>query len=78
MKVSMVDINKKPNQIINKVVESGESAIIMKHGKAIAEIRPIANDARRRKAIDYLVSLEPVKVSTPLEDVIAAGRKRGI
>ena len=78
MKVSMADVNKKPNQIINQVVDSGESAIILKHGKPIAEIRPLPEKAARDKAMAFLSALEPVAVSTPPEQVIEAGRRRGL
>ena len=78
MKVSMADVNKKGNMIVNQVVKSGEVAVIVKHGKPIAEIRPLTSDKTRDKAIDYLFQLEPVKVSKPLEQVIEDGRKRGL
>ena len=78
MKVSMVDVNKKGNQIINQVVETGEPAIIMKHGKPIAEIRPLPAEDVLEQALSYLASLSPVPVSTPLEDVIRQGRKDGL
>jgi antitoxin (DNA-binding transcriptional repressor) of toxin-antitoxin stability system len=78
MKVSMADINKKGNMIINQVVQSGEIAVIVKHGKAIAEIRPLVDSKDRDRAIDYIASLEPVKVSTPLDQIIEEGRKRGL
>ncbi len=78
MKVTMADVNKKPNQIINQVVDSGEPAVILKHGKPIAEIRPLPQDAERKKAMDFLLTLEPRVVETPLEQVIKEGRKRGI
>ena len=68
MKVSMADVNKKPNQIINQVVASGEPAIILKHGKPIAEIRPLTENTGRDKAMDFLAQLEPVEV----EDTWAA------
>jgi antitoxin (DNA-binding transcriptional repressor) of toxin-antitoxin stability system len=74
----MVDVNKKSNQIINQVVESGEPAIIMKHGKPIAEIRPLPANSERDKALAFLCDLEPVAVSTPLEKVIEEGRGRGL
>jgi len=78
MKVSMADVNKKGNMIINRVVESGEIAIIVKHGKPIAEIRPLPDAGGRDRAIDYLASLEPIKVATPLDQLIEEGRKRGL
>ena len=77
MKVSMADVNKKPNMIINRVVDTGEPAIIVKHGKPIAEIRPLPGNGEQDKAIDFLSALEPVVVSMPLDQVIAEGRKRG-
>ncbi len=77
MKVSMADVNKKGNMIINQVVDTGEPAIIMKHGKPIAEIRPLPVNGERDKAIAYLSALEPVPVSTPLDQVIDDGRERG-
>ena len=78
MKVTMADVNKKANMIVNRVVETGEPATIMKHGKPIAEIRPLPAEAERDRAIAFLSVLEPVPVTKPLEDVIADGRKRGI
>ena len=78
MKVSMADVNKKPNRIINQVVDSGEPAIIHKHGKPIAEIRPLPQGTERDKAMEFLATLEPVEVSTPLESVIEQGRSRGL
>ena len=78
MKVSMADVNKKGNMIINQVVETGEIAIVVKHGKPIAEIRPILDGGGRERAIDYLGSLEPIEVSTSLDQLIEEGRKRGL
>ena len=78
MMVSMADVNRKPNQIINQVVDSGEPAIVLKHGKPIAEIRPLSENTGRDKAIAFLSALEPVAVSTPLEQVIQEGRGRGL
>lgn len=78
MKVSMADVNKKGNMIINQVVDTGEPAVIMKHGKPIAEIRPLPDNSERDEARSYLSALEPVSVSTPLDQVIAEGRGRGL
>ena len=78
MKVSMADVNKRGNTIINDVVASGEIAIVVKHGKPIAEIRPIVQDGPSVEAINYLTSLTPVKVSQSVDDVLQDGRKRGI
>jgi len=78
MEVSMADVNKRGNTIINQVVESGEVAVILKHGKPIAEIRPLKHNGNKDKAIDLLCTLEPTPVSTPLDQVIEEGRKRGL
>jgi antitoxin (DNA-binding transcriptional repressor) of toxin-antitoxin stability system len=78
MMVSMADVNRKPNRIINQVVDSGETAIVLKHGKPIAEIRPLSENTGCDKAIAFLSALEPVAVSTPLEQVIQEGRGRGL
>lgn len=78
MMVSMADVNRKPNQIINQVVDSGEPAIVLKHGRPIAEIRPLSENTGRDKAIAFLSMLEPVAVNTPLEQVIQEGRGRGL
>jgi antitoxin (DNA-binding transcriptional repressor) of toxin-antitoxin stability system len=78
VKVSMADVNKKGNTIINEVVSTGEVAIVVKHGKPIAEIRPIAQDGASAEAISYLTGLTPLKVSESVDDVLQEGRKRGI
>ena len=78
MKVSMADVNKKANTIINQVAESGEVAIIYKHGKPIAEIRPIRPDEARSSALAYLAGIEPTPVDTPIDDAIEAGRRRSL
>jgi prevent-host-death family protein len=62
MQVSMAEVNKKANQIINRVAESGETVVIVKHGRPIAEIRPIANDEVRETALSYLTSVDLVTV----------------
>ncbi len=74
----MADVNKKGNTIINEVVASGEIAIVVKHGKPIAEIRPIYQDGPSVEAISYLTGLTPVKVNQSVGDVLQEGRKRGI
>ncbi len=74
----MADVNRRPNEIIRRVVDSGESAIILKHGKPIAEIRPLPGTRERDRAIEFLSSLEPIAVGTPLEEVIEKGRIRGL
>lgn len=78
MKVSMVEMNKKANQIINQVAESGETAVILKHGEAIAEIRPVATHSDRVAALSYLRQLKPMKVKHQIEKVVEEGRQRGI
>jgi antitoxin (DNA-binding transcriptional repressor) of toxin-antitoxin stability system len=78
MKVSMADVNKRGNMIINQVVDTGEPAIIVKHGRPIAEIRPLPGSAEREQALSFLSTLEPVVVSTSLEQVVEEGRKRGL
>ena len=78
MKVSMAEINKKANLIINQVAESGEVATIMKRGKPIAEIRPIPPQDIKENALAYLIGLEPARVEQSVEKIIKAGRERGI
>lgn len=78
MKVSMAEVNRNPNQIINRVVDYGEPAIVLKHGKPIAEIRPLPNYSERDKAIAYLSALNPKEVTAPLEHAIDEGRRRGL
>ena len=76
--VSMAELNKRANAIINKVVESGESITVYKHGKAVAEISSINESKVREDAIDYFLNNPPLKVTTPIDELIAEGRKRGV
>jgi antitoxin (DNA-binding transcriptional repressor) of toxin-antitoxin stability system len=78
MKVSMAEINKKANLIINQVAESGEVAVILKHGKPIAEIRPISSENAKENALAYLTNIKPIKVKHSLARVIDTGRSRGV
>ena len=78
MKISMAEVNKKANLIINHVAESGEVAVILKHGKPIAEIRPIRSDTVVTDALAYLAKLKPIKVERSVDEVIESGRKRGV
>jgi len=78
MKISMAEVNKKANLIINQVAESGEVAVILKHGKPIAEIRPIRSDTAVTDALAYLAKLKPIKVERSVGEVIESGRKRGV
>ena len=75
MKVSMAEVNKKANLIINQVAESGEVAVIFKRGKPIAEIRPVSSDASREKALEYLSNIKPIKVGSRawIEAISATG-----
>ncbi len=78
MKVTMVEINKQANQIVRQVVDSGEPAVIMKHGKPIAEILPITDHPKRSQALDFLCSLQAVPVETTPEELLAKARNRGV
>ena len=78
MKVTMAEINKKANAIVNEVAESGEVAQIFKHGIAIAEIRPLADSSTRREALNFFRNITPTKVGQSIDSVIEAGRQRGV
>ena len=78
MKVTMVEINKQANQIVRQVVESGEPAVIMKHGKPIAEIRPLADPSERSRSLEFLCLLKPVRVNVEPEELLAEARSRGL
>ena len=75
MKVSMAEVNKKANLIINHVAESGEVAVILKHGKPIAEIRPVFCDDSKKRALAYLANIKPIKVGEPVARVIGAAHE---
>lgn len=80
MKVTMVEMNKEANSIVNHVSKTGEPAIIYKHGKAIAEIRALDDNGATERDIAYqnLLRLQPVKVNESVDEVIAKGRQRGV
>ena len=78
MKVSMAEMNKKANQIVNQVAESGEVVVILKHGKPIAEIRPVSSENSKEKALAYLANIKPIRVKKSVAQVIEAGRNRGV
>ena len=78
MRITMVDLNKKANTIINQVAETGETTIVYKHGKPIAEIRPYLDPSRANNALSFLLNLEPIPVSDSLESILEQGRQRGL
>ena len=80
MKVTMVEINKEASSIVNRVAKTGESAIIYKHGKPIAEIRALTDKNATKRDIAYrnILRLQPAKVDELITEVIAKGRRRGI
>lgn len=78
MQVTMVELNKNANSIINRVHSSGEPATIIKHGKPIARILPIIDRSSVEDALSYLTKLKPVDVQDSIESVIDKGRQRGL
>jgi prevent-host-death family protein len=78
MDVTMADLNKNVNSVINRACSSGETVTILKHGKPIATILPIADHSAVDDAVQYLKMLEPAAVSESVESVIGLGRQRGI
>lgn len=78
MQVTMVELNKNANSIINRAHSSGESVTILKHGKPIARIVPINDRSPVEEALSYLTEIEPVKVHDLVESVIDKGRQRGL
>ncbi len=78
MDVTMADLNKNVNSIINRAHLSGETVTILKHGKPIATISPIYDQSPIDDALRYLMAIEPVSVSESVESVLTLGRKRGI
>lgn len=78
MKVSMAEMNKRANGVINQVARTGESATIYKHGEPIAEIRPLLPDALRKRALARLAAGPQIPVRRRVSEVIQAGRRRGV
>ncbi len=78
MQVTMADLNKNANSIINQAHSSGEPVIVLKHGKPIARILPIQDRLPVDDALKYLVTLKPVDVRETIESVISKGRQRGL
>ena len=76
--VTMAELNKKANAIINQVAESGESVTVLKHGKPVAEIVSINENKVREDAIDYFLNNPPIEVSESIDKIIEEGRNRGI
>ena len=77
MQVSMVELNKNANSIINRAHSSGETITVLKHGKPIARILPIIDQTPVVDALNYLAALKPVDVTESIESVLEQGRKHG-
>ncbi len=78
MKVTMAELNKSVNAIINHVRAAGETVTVVKHGKPIAEIKPLQDQVAVSEALNYLAAIKPVPVTDSIQDVIAEGRQRGL
>ena len=78
MKVSMAEINKQANSIVRWVIETGQTATVLKHGRPVAEIRPLSDAPRRERALDILCAFEPVLVTLEPEVVLAGVRTRDL
>ena len=78
MQVTMAELNKNVNAIINRARSSGETVVVLKHGKPIAEISPIHSRAHVGEALRYLNAINPVTVPESIDSVIDKGRKHGI
>ena len=78
MRVTMAELNKNVNSIINRAHSSGETVTILKHGKPIARILPIDDRFSVEESLRYLNAIEPVEVPESVESVIDLGRKRGL
>jgi len=77
-KISMAELNKKANAIINQVAESGETVTIVKHGRPVAEIIPINENKVAEDALEYFLDTPPIEVDISIDSVIKEGRKRGL
>ena len=78
MRVTMAELNKKANTIVNRVAESGEAVMVYKHGKPIAEIRPYDDGSKSHQALEFLLNLEPIAVNDSIESVLEKARQRGL
>ncbi len=75
MQVSMSELNKRANSIINQVAETGETVTVIKHGKAVAEIISVNQQQVAEDAIEYFLTSIPIKVKESIGSVVALGRK---
>lgn len=78
MHVTMAELNKHANSIINQAHSSGESITVLKHGKPIAQILPLHDESQKDHALSYLTTLEATPIERSIDSVIEAGRQRGI
>lgn len=78
MRITMVELNKKANSIINQVAKTGETTVVYKRGKPIAEIRPYSDPARPNRALDFLLNLEPTIVTESPESILEQGGQHGL
>ena len=78
MQVTMGELNKNANSIINQAYSSGETVIILKHGEPIARILPINDKLAFEGALSYLTKVKPVDVQDSVDSVLQQGRQRGL
>ena len=78
MQVTMGELNKNANSIINQAYSSGETVIILKHGEPIARILPINDNLAFEGALSYLTKVKPVDVQDSVDSVLLQGRQRGL
>ena len=78
MQVTMGELNKNANSIINQAYSSGETVIILKHGEPIARILPINDSSAIEGALSYLTKIKPVDVQDSVDSVLKLGRQRGL
>ena len=77
MQVTMVELNKNANSIINQAYNSGEPITILKHGKPIARILPIHDNTPVEDALNYLAGIEPLDVDDCVASVINKAQQHG-
>ncbi len=78
MQITMTELNKNVNSIINRAYSSGEAVTILKYGKPIARILPINDNSSVEDALNYLSSIKPVDVHDSINSIIRKGRQHGI